>query len=91
MAKFSPRLVRSAPQTRRRWRVLIYNNHFHRFDDVVSWLMEHTGHDKEQIVEICAVCEEDGRAVCLLGSRVRCHEVASALRLHGLQVEVDDF
>ena len=53
--------------------------------------MENTGHDKEQVVEICSVCEEDGRAVCLLGSRARCQEVASALRLNGLQVEVDDF
>lgn len=91
MAKFSPRLVPTTPLSRRRWRVLIYNNHFHRRTEVVKWLQEATEQGPEQVEEICSVCEEDGRAVCFLGSKSRCHEVASALRLHGLQVEVDDF
>lgn len=91
MAKFSPRLVPTTPSSRRRWRVLIYNNHFHRFEDVVKWLQEATEHSRELIEEICSVCEEDGRAICFVGSKARCHEVASTIRSHGLQVEVDDF
>lgn len=95
MPKFSPKLVRSggadAPRGRRKWRVLLYNNHFHRFDDVVLWLQRSTGCDASFGEEICQVCQEDGRAVCFVASRAKCHEVASTLRLKGLQVEVDDF
>lgn len=91
MAKFSPRLVRGTPLSRRRWRVLIYNNHFHRFDDVVAWLQEATEQEHQQILEICRVCEEDGRAICFLGSKAACHEVAASIRRRGLQVEVDDY
>lgn len=95
MPKFSPKLVRSesadAARGRRKWRVLLYNNHFHRFEDVVRWLQESTGCVSHFAAEICHVCQEDGRAVCYVASRAKCHEVASALRLKGLQVEVDDF
>ena len=97
MAKFSPRFARSedaGPTTsgaRRKWRVLLYNNNFHRLNDVVAWLQSATGCKEEFALEICGVCQEDGRSICYQGSRAKCHEIASSLRLRGLQVEVDDF
>lgn len=94
MAKFSPRLVRgqgSPLSAERQWRVLLYNNHYHRFADVVQWLGHHAGCSEAFASEICGVTQEDGRAVCFVGSREACHEVAAGLRLRGLQVEVDDF
>lgn len=94
MAKFSPRLVRSKGKpdpSRRSWRVLIYNNHFHRFVDVVAWLGQYANCSEEFAAEVCNVAQEEGLSVCFLGSREACHEVAAGLRLRGLQVEVDDF
>lgn len=91
MPKFSPKLVHTEPAGRRKWRVVLYNNHFHRLDDVVLWLTRTTGYDEAFAHEICQVCQGDGRSVCFVASRARCHEVAATLRLKGLQVEVDDF
>ena len=94
MPKFSPRLLRTestAAKGRRKWRVLLYNNNFHRLEDVVTWLQRSTGCAADFAVEICEVCQEDGRSVCYQGSRAKCHEVAATLRLRGLQVEVDDY
>lgn len=94
MQEFSPRLIRSSkpkPGLVRRWRVLIYNNNFHRADDVVSWLMKYTACDDPLAIEICEVCQEDGRAVCFTGTKQECTEVSRGLRSRGLQIEIDDF
>jgi hypothetical protein len=95
MAKFSPRFERTEgpkpAQGRRKWRVILYNNNFHRLENVLQWLQEATGCSEDLAVEVCGVCQEDGRAVCYQGSRAKCHDIAATLRLHGLQVEVDDF
>lgn len=94
MDPFSPELTerkskKSTP--RNRWRVIIYNNARHRFDDVVGWLQEYAQHPSEFAIEVCHVCEGQGRAVCFQGAREECHRVATALRVHGLQAEVDDY
>ena len=94
MQDFSPRFVRSPVPKKgltQRWRVLIYNNNFHRGDDVLSWLVKATGCDAPLAIRICEVCEEDGRAVCYTGSKEDCQRIGDALRSHGLQIELDDF
>lgn len=94
MSHFSPELgspKKKKPSEKARWRVILYNDNRHKFDDVVTWLKENAGCDSEFAIKICHVCQDQGRAVCFQGSKLACHEVASALRNRGLQVEVDDF
>lgn len=93
MSNFSPELTPSAAgrSGAKRWRVILYNNNFHRLDDVVAWLQETTGCGEEFAALICNTCHEQGRAVCFQESKEKCHQVASSLRLRGLQVEVDDY
>lgn len=94
MSHFSPELGASdekAKSPEGRWRVILYNDNRHKLDDVATWLKEAAGCDSEFAFKICHVCQDQGRAVCFQGSKQDCHEVTAALRLHGLQVEVDDF
>lgn len=93
MERFSPELSAEkkpsdAPQ---RWRVILYNNNRHRFDDVVGWLEKATGCSYEFAIEICHVCQDQGRAVCFQGPKAACREVTEFLREQRLQVEVDDY
>ena len=93
MGRFSPELDKSeAPKNaEKNWRVILYNNNRHKFDDVVTWLQDTAGCDMKFAIKICHVCENQGRAVCFQGDKAACHEVATTLRSHGLQVEVDDY
>lgn len=75
----------------RNWRVILYNDHVHKFDDVVLWLQKATGCSHEVASHVTHTAHTQGRAVCYEGTREKCHRVAAQLRSHGLQVEVDDF
>jgi ATP-dependent Clp protease adapter protein ClpS len=91
---FSPELITStvaeAP-TSERWRVILYNDRRHHFDDIVFWLESMTECDTDFAYKICHVCEDQGRAVCYQDCKSACHDVATTLRSKGLQVEVDDY
>ena len=92
MSQFSPRLGTSTAErlaSSERWRVILYSDSRHEFDDVVFWLESMTNCDTDFAYQICHVCEDQGRAVCYQGSKSSCHEVAAAMRSKGLQVEVD--
>ena len=94
MSQFSPELgpaKKKKPNEQARWRVILYNDNRHKFDDVVTWLQETAGCDSEFAIKVCHVCHDQGRAVCFQGPKAACHEVTAALRSHGLQVEVDDY
>lgn len=94
LSHFSPELGSSKskkPDKSSRWRVILYNDNRHKFDDVVEWLQNNAGCESEFAIKICHVCQNQGRAVCFQGGKGACHEVAAALRNHGLQVEVDDY
>ncbi len=71
--------------------MILYNNNYHRLDDVVAWLQDATGYEREFALRVCQTCHDQGRAVCYQGPKERCHEVAASLRHRGLQVEVDDY
>ena len=94
MSNFSPELgaiTTKRPSKGAKWRVVLYDNHKHKLDDVVFWIESAAGCDTEFAYEICNVCEDQGRAVCFQGDREDCRRVAADLRLKGLQVEVDDY
>lgn len=74
----------------RAWRVILYNDNHHKFDDVVLWIQKATGCSHEVATQITHTAHTQGRAVCYEGTKEKCHKVAGYLRSHGLQVEVDD-
>lgn len=95
MSQFSPELGLPKTTTRAatndRWRVILYADSRHQFDDVVFWLETATDCDTDFAYQICHVCEDQGRAVCFQSLKDDCHQVATRLRSKGLQVEVDDY
>lgn len=74
----------------RGWRVILYNDSVHRFEDVVLWIQKATGCSLEVAEDVTLTAHRLGRAVCFQGSKDKCQRVAGSLRSHGLQVEVDD-
>lgn len=94
MTPFSPEITERKTKKSSgasRWRVVLYNDHRHRLDDVCTWLQDYTECESEFAIEICHVCHDQGRAVCFQGSKEECRQVTAELRAHGLQVEVDDY
>ncbi len=75
----------------RNWRVILYNDNHHKFDDVVLWIQKATGCSHEVASHVTYTAHTQGRAVCYEGKKEKCHQVAGHLRRNGLQVEVDDF
>lgn len=72
------------------WRVILYNDNVHKFEDVVLWIQKATGCSLEVAQNVTYTAHRMGRAVCFEGGKTECHRVAGKLRSHGLQVEVDD-
>lgn len=71
------------------YRVILYNDDFHAFDEVVEQVVKATGCTLEKAAHITLEAHRKGRSVCFKGERGRCHEVARVLREIRLQCEVD--
>lgn len=74
----------------RPWRVILYNDDVHLFEDVVLWVQKATGCALHVAEQITLTAHNTGRAVCYEGEKEECQRVAGSLRNHGLQVEVDE-
>lgn len=72
------------------WRVILYNDNVHKFEDVVLWIQKATGCSLDVAQHVTFTAHRVGRAVCFEGGKAECQRVAGSLRSHGLQVEVDD-
>ncbi len=71
------------------WQVILYNDNFNSYDNVVLWLQKSTGCSQDRANDITMTAHKNGRAVCYGGDKEKCQQVASYLRGKGLQVEVD--
>ena len=69
--------------------VILYNDDYHSFDDVIHQLQLATGFDVNRCVEITLEAHHEGRAIAFAGSQEECERVASILRAIRLQVETD--
>ncbi|NCO32952.1 MAG: hypothetical protein AUJ92_09660 [Armatimonadetes bacterium CG2_30_59_28] len=72
------------------WSVVIYNDDWHSFDDVVRQVQRATGCALERAEQITYEAHTRGRAIAYCGDKEKCQEVASVLREIRLQVEIDD-
>ena len=69
--------------------VIIYNDEFHQFDEVVALVKTATDMSFEEAYEITLEAHINGHAVCYAGDVEECEIVADTLREGGLLVEVE--
>jgi len=70
-------------------RVILYNDDWHSFDDVIHQLIKATGCDEATAEGHAWTVHTQGRAMVFEGARRDCERVAQVLREIRLQVEVD--
>jgi ATP-dependent Clp protease adapter protein ClpS len=73
----------------RPWIVILYNDEWHPYDQVVFQVQKATGCSLEEAERITYEAHTQGRAVCYDGTAEECERVAAILRQIRLQVETD--
>jgi ATP-dependent Clp protease adaptor protein ClpS len=71
------------------FRVLLYNDEWHVFEEVIDQLIKATRCSVLKAEAIALEAHRRGRAVCFRGARGECHKVCDVLREIRLQCEVD--
>lgn len=71
------------------WNVILYNDDFHSFDEVILQVQKATGVPLQRAAEITLEAHLKGRAVCFTGPLERCEHVAAVLRQIELTVEIE--
>ncbi len=80
----------SAIDTARPWNVVLYNDEWHAFDEVVLQVQKATGKKESEAHAITLEAHEKGKAIVFTGQQSDCQRVAGILRQIRLQVEVDE-
>jgi ATP-dependent Clp protease adapter protein ClpS len=71
------------------WIVILYNDDYHGFDEVILQLQKATGCSLEDAEAITFEADNTGRAIAYTGTPEECERVAGILRQIRLQVETD--
>jgi ATP-dependent Clp protease adaptor protein ClpS len=71
------------------WIVILYNDDYHGYEEVVLQVQKATGCSLEEAVAITAEAHITGRAIAYTGTYEECERVAGVLRQIRLQVETD--
>jgi ATP-dependent Clp protease adaptor protein ClpS len=73
----------------RPWVVILYNDDWHPYDQVVFQVQKATGCSLEEAEWITHEAHSQGRAIAYSGTQEECERVANILREIRLQVETD--
>lgn len=71
------------------WKVILYNDDIHTFDEVIVQLRKATGCTDEQAAKIAFEAHMKGKAVAYSGSFEKCFKVMGILREIQLIVEIE--
>jgi ATP-dependent Clp protease adapter protein ClpS len=71
------------------WVVILYNDDYHDFDELILQLQKATGCSEEKAEAIALEAHHTGRAIAFTGAQEECERVAGVLRQIRLQVETD--
>lgn len=71
------------------WNVILLNDDWHTFDEVILQLMKATNCPRKKAEEITWEAHIKGEAICFSGPRERCEHVASILEEIDLGVRVE--
>lgn len=70
------------------WKVILYNDDYHIFDQVVYQVQKATGYPYQRALEITMEAHTTGRAVVWAGAIEECLRVESVLREIGLHTDI---
>jgi ATP-dependent Clp protease adapter protein ClpS len=73
----------------RPWVVILYNDDWHPYDQVVFQVQKATGCSLEEAERITHEAHTQGRAIAYSGTQEECERAANVLREIRLQVETD--
>ncbi len=76
------------PKIKRPWKVILYNDDIHSFDEVILQVQKATGYSLAEATRISMEAHFKGKAVAYSGEFVDCNKVAGILREIGLLVEI---
>lgn len=71
------------------WKVILFNDDIHSFDEVILQLMKATGCNDEQAARIAYEAHTRGKAVAFSGPFEKCFKVMGILREIQLIVEIE--
>lgn len=71
------------------WNVILLNDDWHTFDEVIAQLIKATGCTPQKALEIALEAHNNGEAICFIGHRERCEHVASVLEEIDLGVRIE--
>lgn len=72
------------------WHVILYNDDWHSFEEVVAQVQKATEYPLERAEQITYEAHTTGRAIAYSGPKDECQRVAGVLREIRLQVEIDE-
>lgn len=72
----------------RNWNVILFNDDFHSFDEVIFQLQKATGCSLELAEHVANIAHTEGEAVAYVASKEKCEQVASILQQIKLLVEI---
>jgi ATP-dependent Clp protease adapter protein ClpS len=72
------------------WVVILFNDDYHAFDDVVAQVQKATGCDRAEAFQITYAAHTNGQAVAYVGAKSACERVANVLREIDLRAEVEE-
>jgi ATP-dependent Clp protease adapter protein ClpS len=81
--------TKTRPETAKPCRVILYNDDWHTFDEVIAQLVKATACTVEEAEVHAWNVHTQGREVVFHGGREACDRVANVLRQIRLQTEVD--
>ena len=76
------------PKLKRPWKVILYNDDIHSFDEVILQVQKATGYSLVEATRISMEAHFKGKAVAYSGEFVDCNKVAGILREIGLLIEI---
>lgn len=71
------------------WNVILLNDDWHTFEEVIHQLVKATGCTSDQAADIAWQAHTNGEAVCYTGPKERCEHVASVLEEINLGVRIE--
>jgi ATP-dependent Clp protease adaptor protein ClpS len=74
----------------RPWMVILFNDDYHAFDDVIAQVQKATGCSSGEAFQITYAAHTNGQAVAYVGDKSQCEEVAKVLREIDLHVELEE-
>lgn len=72
------------------WVVILFNDDYHAFDDVVAQVQKATGCSQAEAFHITYAAHTHGQAVAYVGTKPECERVAAVLREIDLRVEIEE-